>query len=168
MLENESFSESSLSDSMVKLIKRSCNGSYTLKIQYGCYFDVGVGNVAIWISFGQVALSVQVRRTGNQHSNLKGAWEGSIRMSVRSAAAISPQRISELVLPKHVWAYSIALDSETNRSDVYVHVRFDLCIQDTIKNFHLRPIPNYWRTHWRGYVECYKSIFAWSARSTML
>ena len=62
-------------------------------------------------------------------------------MYVQSTTAINLQRIRELILHKSVWAYSIALDSATNRGDAYVDVRVRVCVGGSIQNFHILAIP---------------------------
>lgn len=123
------------------LLVRDNDDVVTLRIANGCHFEMVVGNVSIGMSFRQVARSVQVARNVNQLSHLSGLWEGKVRLYVQAVTAINLQQIRNLMNDKRCWAYSIAMDSATNRGDSFVDVRARIHVGTKIENIHLLAIP---------------------------
>lgn len=139
--ENNDLPDTSRSDSILRLLERTFDNNFTLTVRNGCHFDIVVGNVAIGISFIQVACSEQITRAVYHLSHFTVVWEGTVRMHVQSTTAINLQRKKEQVEHKSVRAYPIALDSAMNSMEVYIDVRIRVCVGDTIENFHLTATP---------------------------
>lgn len=72
MLENDSRLESSHPGSMFMLVQGTSDDYFPLTVRNRCHFDMVVGNVAIRMSFIQVAHSFQVKRAVSQLSHLTG------------------------------------------------------------------------------------------------
>lgn len=66
-----------------------------------------------------------------------------MRRQVQSAIAINLQHIRILVTDRRCWAFLLAFDGATNRTDSSIDVRIRLCIRGSISNFRLLAIPMY-------------------------
>lgn len=122
------------------LSTRESDDYFVLSIAKKCHYEMVVRNVALSMSFRQVAKSVHVARSVNQLLYLSDLWEGEMRLYVQVITASISQHIRVLMSEKSCWSYSIAMDSTTNRGDSFVDVRVRIFVDSKIEKVHLLAI----------------------------
>ncbi len=65
----------------------------------------------------------------------------SVCRSARFICALSLQKISEMLMSRRVWAFSIALDMSSHKGVSYTDIRLRLCWHGEILNLHLVSFP---------------------------